>query len=172
MQSRHSGLLELGKYQIPVAAAACFFVSALFFSGAMAVSPRANAVRALHAECSWISTGDTAGMKGREVAAEGRDAAGGKTGTDDVGISPLILRNLPDEVEDKSKIRRISVKKIEVIPTDGGEEEKRDYRYRADYDIALEKGDRPETPVIAGTAEGEILMERKGIFGWKTAEIR
>ena len=165
MQSRHSGLLELGKYQIPVAAAACFFVSALFFSGAMAVSPRANAVRALHAECSWISTGDTAGMKGR-------DAAGGKTGTDEVEISPLILRNLPDKVEDKSKIRRISVKKIEVIPTDGGEEEKRDYRYRADYDIALEKGDRPETPVIAGTAEGEILMERKGIFGWKTAEIR
>jgi hypothetical protein len=169
MQSRHSGLPELWRDQIPVAAAACFFVSALLFSGAMAMSPRANAARAVESEYAWIYGEDAGG--GKENAVSGEETRGEEI-TGDVGIPPLVLRDIPGEVEDKSKIRRISVKKVEVIPTDGGEGDERSFHYRVDYDLVLAKENQPETPVIADTAEGGILMERKGIFGWRAAEIQ
>lgn len=160
MHSRHSERRR--GHQVPVAAAACFFVAAVLFSGYSEASPEANARKAVEEAYTFPAEENPADPGTADQTLE----------NDHVGISELILDDIPAEVGDTSRIERVSVKNVELISTDEGEGGERSYHYKVDYDIVLDKGNDPVTPVIPDSEEGEITVFRDGIFGWKTEEIQ
>ena len=59
-----------------------------------------------------------------------------------------------------------------MVPEEGADVSGNTFRYELEYYVVLFKGDEAVTPVIPGSTEGVVSVEKKGAFAWDITDIR